>query len=86
MKVTIGDLDVECGESRMAGRQVASIEAWGPDRNDREVPREDEVWLVVNEYHGDHDTDWIIHLRDGFEIARTRLESVCRIVWRYPIA
>jgi hypothetical protein len=81
--------EVDCGGSRLAGREVRLL---GTISGKTIAPEEGEVWMVVNEHHGDHDTDWVVVFKGGFkgwfETMRMRLESsvVTEVVWKEPIA
>jgi hypothetical protein len=79
-----GGVEVECGNSKMAGREVAQLGTIGKPI----VPEEGEVWLVINETHGDHDTDWVVVFKGGFETMRMRVESsvVVELIWKQAIA
>lgn len=37
--------------------------------------------MMINEYHGDHDEDWIVQIKDGVEIARYNPRFVESITW-----
>ena len=37
--------------------------------------------LVVNEYYGDHDEDWVVVYKDGKETERFNCRYLSRIVW-----
>lgn len=40
---------------------------------------------MQNDFHGDHDTDWIIIFNDkGEELRRFRAEALLSIVWLLP--
>jgi hypothetical protein len=66
----------------MCGRRVKGVRTPGGSA----TAREDEAWIVVNEFHGDRDVDWIVMLCGGFETGRVRVEACTEIVWALPVA
>ena len=86
MLVKIEGAQVECGEyGKLRGREVAQM---GIVNGAVAKPAEGETWIVVNDYHGDHDTDWVAVFKGGAETMRMRLESpaVIEVIWKEPIA
>jgi hypothetical protein len=37
--------------------------------------------MTVNEYHGDHDDDWVVVYKDGKEVERFNCRYLERIEW-----
>lgn len=77
-------ISVNCGMGKLAGNLVHGYTE--PDGTKVTVP-EETVAIIITEFHGDHDTDWIAFFDNGFELGRTPLEGGARdIIWKRGIA
>ena len=78
---TIQGSDVFCGESKIAGREVDGVVAINFEAHS---PGDGQVWIVVNENHGEYDIDWICVFEGGKEKRRIRVAACAEIEWKEP--
>ena len=70
---------VNCGEGHLAGREVDGVVAINFQAHS---PGDGQVWIVVNENHGEYDIDWICVFEGGKEKRRIQVSACAEIEWK----
>ena len=70
--------------SQINGREVLRV-AWGDGEGAFSMSEGGGLTMhVVNMYHGDHDDDWIVVMKDGVEVERHNVRYIGSITWKPP--